>query len=138
MGRAVDRFQKRKEREREVRKKILSKRAISRADAKEDRKKFLLEKENSKKKPIRRNDPSVQQVLDMTAEAFKEKDPNVDSSTDTVPGPTSSAVPRGQPKDTALLDDAIYIYGRRMPQVDAKDVDLVPPKYSGEATLEPL
>lgn len=88
MGRVEKKFQKKKDREREVRKKILLKRAVSRADAKEEKKRHLLEKEADKRvrQPFRKGSPELQKALEavekLTDDAFKEKDPDVDSSDD--------------------------------------------------------
>ena len=89
MGRAEKRFQKRKDREREVRKKILLKRAVTRAEAKETKKKHLLEKEADKKtrQPFRKGSPELQKALEavekLTDNVFKGKDPDLDASTAT-------------------------------------------------------
>jgi hypothetical protein len=65
MGRVEKKFQKKKDREREVRKKILRKRAESRKHDKEARKRFFLEKAANKKIPIRRASPELQKALEL-------------------------------------------------------------------------
>jgi len=89
MGRIEKKFQKKKERERAVRKKILACRANSREFAKEEKKKYLLEKETNKKTPVRRMSPELQKTLEIV-EKLKEKDPDVDSTDDKLPNVTTS------------------------------------------------
>jgi hypothetical protein len=90
MGRIEKKFQKKKDREREVRKKILLKRAVSRAQDKEARKQHLLEKEVEKKvrQPFRKSSPELQKALEavnkLTDDVFKEKDPAVVAEEDDV------------------------------------------------------
>ena len=60
-----DKFQKRKEREQKVKKKILARREELRSFAKEEKKKYLLEKETKKGTPARKVSPEAQEVIEM-------------------------------------------------------------------------
>lgn len=66
MGRVEKKFQKKKDREREVRKKILKKRAVSREFSSDMKKKDRLEKAvRSKGQPIRRITPELEKTLEL-------------------------------------------------------------------------
>lgn len=130
MGRIEKKFQKRKERERAVRKKILKKREAAHVAAKELEKQDALEREVAKaeNKPIRKNKPirnmspalkeALEKVQAMTEEAFKdEKDPDVDKSDETLVGPTTTVQVKSDTTDVATA---------------------WAPKYTAEATLELL
>lgn len=127
MGRAEKRFQKRKDREREVRKKILKKReaahVLNKQIEAQNRLEHEVNKAERKKQPLRRMSPELRKTLDMVEKMkLEEKDPDVDSSEDTVEGATTTV--RGKSKFMAYSDEA--------PATEFA------PKYSGEVTLEPL
>jgi hypothetical protein len=90
MGRVEKKFQKKKEREREVRKKILKKREAAHVLTKQieaqDKLERSVNKAEHRKQPIRNGSPELQKALkamnELTDKAFKEKDPDVDSSDD--------------------------------------------------------
>lgn len=87
MGRIEKKFQKKKDRERAVRKKILAKRAASRAFTKQERERERLEKSLSKAtkaEPIRRTSPELRKTLELLEKIPLEenKDPDVDRSDD--------------------------------------------------------
>ncbi len=115
MGRAEKRFQKRKDREREVRKKILKKREAAHVLNKQIEAQNRLEREvnkaERKKQPLRRMSPELRKTLDMVEKMkMEEKDPDVDSSEDTVEGPTTNATPpRGQTTNMVMIDDTTEV-----------------------------
>lgn len=87
MGRIEKKFQKKKDREREVRKKILRKRAVSRAFTKQMQERGKLEKSLSKAtkpSPIRRTSPELEKTLELVEKikAEEKENPDVDRSDD--------------------------------------------------------
>ena len=92
MGKEQKKLQKKKERERAVRKKILLKREAAHVMAKrieaQDRLERAVNKQERKQQPIRNISPELKKTLEMVEQM--KKDPDVDSSTDRVRGETTA------------------------------------------------
>lgn len=109
MGRIEKKFQKKKERERAVRKKILLKRAAAHKTAKEIEAQDRLEREvnkaeRRKQQPIRRS-PELEKTLELVEKIKADEEKQKENEA------ALAEKIRGRTKDMVLLDDAMPVVG---------------------------